>query len=92
MNCPKCSSTELIKNGIRNGGKQNFKCKICGKQFVKNPSPHYRISDEKRTLVDKLLLEKISLVGIARVVEVSERWLQYYVNDKYKKTLSTTIG
>ncbi len=53
MNCPKCSSTELVKNGIRSSGKQNFKCKIA--------------------LVDKLFLERISLVGIARVVEVSER-------------------
>ncbi len=85
MNCPQCSSTELVKNGIRNGGKQNFKCKICGKQFVKNPAPHYRISNEKIALVDKLLLERISLAAIARLVEVSEHWLQHYVNNKYKK-------
>ncbi len=65
--------------------------KICGKQFVKNPSPHYRISDKKRALVDKLLLEKISLADIAHVVEASERWLQYYVNDKYKKLDNSAI-
>jgi ribosomal protein S3AE len=34
-------------------------------------------------LIDKLLLEKIPLAGIARVVEVSERWLQNDVNKKY---------
>jgi hypothetical protein len=31
-----------------------------------------------------LLLEKIPLAGIARVTEVSEPWLQNYVNDKYE--------
>lgn len=30
-----------------------------------------------------MLLERISLSGIARSVKVSERWLQDYVNEKY---------
>jgi hypothetical protein len=33
-----------------------------------------------------LLLEKISLAGIARVCDVSETWLQDYVNRKYEVT------
>ena len=41
------------------------------------------ISQEKKDFIDKLLLEKLPLVGIARVVGVSERWLQNYVNKKY---------
>jgi insertion element IS1 protein InsB len=35
-------------------------------------------------LIDRLLLERISLAGIARAAKVSERWLQDYVNEKYK--------
>ena len=35
-------------------------------------------------LVEQLLLEKIA--GIARVLKVSERWLQTYVNIKYENT------
>jgi hypothetical protein len=31
-----------------------------------------------------LLLEKISLAGIARAVQVSESWLQAYVNENYR--------
>jgi insertion element IS1 protein InsB len=34
-------------------------------------------------LIDKLLLERLPLAGIARVAEVSEPWLQQYVNGKY---------
>ena len=41
------------------------------------------IDDATKQLIDKLLLEKLSLAGIARVTDVSEPWLQNYVNNKY---------
>ncbi len=47
-----------------------------------NPN-HVVISDETKALIDRLLLERISLAGIARAVQVSEKWLQDYVNAKY---------
>jgi hypothetical protein len=43
---------------------------------------HQPIDKSKRELIDRLLLEKISLAGIVRATGVSERWLQYYVNQK----------
>jgi len=36
-------------------------------------------------MVDRLLLEKLPLVGIARVLTLSESWLQGYVNQCYKE-------
>jgi insertion element IS1 protein InsB len=36
-------------------------------------------------MVDRLLLEKLPLAGIARAVQVSETWLQEYVNAKYQQ-------
>ena len=51
--------------------------------ICKNPQQK-RITQETKALVDKLLLEKIPLAGIARVVGVSEVWLQKYVNQKYQ--------
>lgn len=45
------------------------------------------ITGETRDLVDKLLLEKNLMAGIARVVEISESWLQGYVNEKYASVL-----
>ena len=59
-------------------------CKACGRQFVEKPE-HYRIPQDKIDLINRLLCEKIPLAGIARSVKVSERWLQYYVNDYYEK-------
>jgi IS1 family transposase/transposase-like protein len=81
MQCPKCNSQYVVKNGHTHTGKQNFKCRDCGRQFVTTPS-HQPVSKPTRELIDRLLLEKIPLAGIVRATGVSERWLQYYVNQK----------
>ena len=81
--CPSCGSQQVVKNGKIHNGKQNHKCQDCGRQFVKDPQNKV-ISDNTKRLIDKLLLEKLPLAGIARVAEVSEPWLQHYVNQKYE--------
>lgn len=81
--CPVCQSTHTVKNGKIHNGKQNFKCRECGRQFALDPQ-NKRIDPATKTLIDELLLEKIPLAGIARVVGVSEPWLQSYVNVKYE--------
>jgi transposase-like protein len=81
--CPACNSAYTVKNGKIHNGKQNFKYRECGRQFVQDPQNKI-IDHETKTLIDKLLLEKIPLAGIARVVGVSEPWLQSYVNAKYQ--------
>lgn len=43
------------------------------------------ISEETKGIIDRLLLEKLSLAGIARALQISELWLQQYVNQKYKQ-------
>lgn len=80
--CPECKSEIIVKNGHIHNGKQRFKCKSCARQFVENPVFRV-IDDDMKERIDKLLLEKIPLAGIARVEGVSETWLQAYVNDKY---------
>ena len=64
-------------------GKQNFKCRDCGRQFVQAP-PNNIVDQSTQDWINKLLLEKIPLAGIARVAGVSEPWLQSYVNAKYQ--------
>jgi insertion element IS1 protein InsB len=82
MQCPRCQSERVIKNGRIHSGKPKWMCKECKRQFVRDPQWR-RVADQTNALIDKLLLEKISLAGIARVVSVSEPWLQAYVNAKY---------
>lgn len=80
--CPTCASTHTVKNGRIHNGKQRFKCHGCGRQFVEQPTKKV-IDQATRNLIDRLLKERISLAGIARAVQVSEQWLQTYVNEKY---------
>jgi IS1 family transposase/transposase-like protein len=88
MTCPTCGSHDISKNGTTRRGKQNYKCRDCGRQFVE--APQWKPKDKDTYgLVDLLLLEKIPLAGIARVSGVSESWLQAYVNDAYDKVERT---
>jgi transposase-like protein len=82
MVCPSFSSEKTIKNGTIHNGKQKHECKECNRQFVENLQNKI-ISQDTKDLIDKLLLEKVPLAGIARVTDVSECWLQNYVNKKY---------
>jgi len=63
--CPVCKSERIVKNGSIHNKKQKFMCKECGRQFVEEPENRI-IPDETKELIDRLLLEKISLAGIAR--------------------------
>ena len=86
--CPSCGSLEVVKNGRIHNGKQNHKCRSCNRQFVENPQQK-RIEQSTKDLINKLLLEKIPLAGIARVCDVSESWLQEYVNRRYEAVPQT---
>lgn len=81
-NCPTCSAARSVKNGRIQNGKQRFLCRHCGRQFVEQPTKKV-VNAATRELIDRLLLERISLAGIARAAQVSETWLQQYVNEKY---------
>ena len=83
--CPACQSQSVVKNGHIHNGKQRYRCKDCQRQFVEEPQ-NAPISEETKALIDRLLLEKIPLAGIARSAQVSESWLQSYVNQKYQNT------
>ena len=83
LQCHGCNCDNIVKNGSNSSGKQKYLCKGCGCQFVENPENKI-IHSSIIELIEKLLLEKIPLAGIVRVVNVSKRWLQYYVNDKYE--------
>lgn len=81
--CPRCKSENIVRNGNTAYGKARYLCKDCRRHFVKNPAKK-KISNEKKELVDDMLLERTSLAGIGRVAKVSSTWLQSYVNSKYK--------
>ena len=57
--CPSCHSEKVVKNGRSRHGKQSYRCRGCGRQFVLDPQWQL-ISEEMKGMIDRLLLEKIS--------------------------------
>jgi IS1 family transposase len=76
--CPRCGSLKYKRNGHIHNGKQNHQCKDCGCQFVEC-FEQYLIADEKRALIERLLVERISLRGICRAVGVRLKWLLGFI-------------
>ena len=83
MHCPKCYSRKIKKNGHTHYGKQNHKCKECGRQFVQG-SKHY-IGPGKRAQIRLALLERLSLRGICRIFQVSLTWLLDFMLEEYSR-------
>ena len=80
--CPQCGSTWYKRNRHIHLGKQNHRCKVCGRAFVLAPENHV-ITEEQRALIERLLLERISLRGICRAVGVSLRWLLHFMVEHF---------
>jgi transposase-like protein len=50
--CPSCDSEQIVKNGKIHNGKQNYKCRDCSRQFVKDPQNKI-INQKTKNLIDK---------------------------------------
>ena len=72
-----------MRNGLTRHGKQNHKCRDCHRQFTLEPK-NKPISEETKALIDKLMLERLSLRAIVRITGVSLTWLQSYINGKLR--------
>jgi insertion element IS1 protein InsB len=72
--------SHIKRNGHTYYGKQNYQCKQCRRQFVAD-SQH--IGEEKRNLIKRLLLERLSLRGICRSAEISLTWLLGFIAEIY---------
>lgn len=83
MKCSHCSSENTKKNGHTHYGKQNYLCHTCNRQFVEGGQEWF-VNESDKILINKLLLERISLSGICRVRDVSQQWLLSYIKELYK--------
>jgi insertion element IS1 protein InsB len=81
--CPQCGSRWYKRNGHIHTGKQNHRCKLCGRAFVLQPD-NAVIAEQQRRLIERLLLERISLRGICRAVGVSLQWLLQFMVERFQ--------
>ena len=81
-NFPLCHSYHVVKKGHIHNSKQRFKYCDCDRQLIENPTTITISQQQTKTLVDqpkaaalsdRLLLERISLAGIARVTQVFQK-------------------
>jgi len=82
LRCPRCGLSHIKRNGHTHYQKQNYQCLSCRRQFVKDG---HRIDAATRALVQKLLLERVSLRGICRVLCVSLVWLLKFMVEVYEQ-------
>ena len=83
--CPYCLGTKITRKGWnRKHTKRCYHCKACGSRYVEGGKDYF-IDQDKIALIDRLLLERISLRGIGRAAEVSLRWLMSYIKVRYQK-------
>jgi DNA-binding GntR family transcriptional regulator/transposase-like protein len=88
MKCPECKSTDVSKNGRRQG-KQNYICKQCGRQFLDTyASVGYPIEVKQKCL--KLYLKGISFREIERRTGVNHNTVIRWVNQAELDTAKTT--
>lgn len=80
--CPRCYDTKIKRNGYTRHKKQRYKCAGCGLQFIDHPT-HKVIAATDIDRINKLLLERLSLRGICRVMDVSMPWLLAHIKQLY---------
>lgn len=83
MHCPKCKSSQSKKNGYRRG-KQSYRCKNCGSQYVENPKSR-AYSNEVKQLCLKMYLNGMGFRAIARVTEIDHATVINWVKEKGEK-------
>ena len=67
--CSHCQSKNIVKNGHNPKGKQQYRCKHCGRGGVLNPSVPYTAAEKARILA--AYYERPSMRGIHRVFGVT---------------------
>ncbi len=86
INCPKCNGNEIIKNGHRRG-KQNYRCKKCGRQFVECYSHiGYDLQTKEECL--KMYLNGTGFRAVERIKKVNHNTVIRWVKRAGKKILN----
>lgn len=71
MNCYKCESTNIIKNGHTEDGRQKYICKTC-KSVLTEDAIHFFKPEEKDRL-KSFVKQKLSIKDMATVLNRSEK-------------------
>jgi len=68
--CPQCLAANVVKNGIKSTGAQNYLCKKCGKQF-QHEYLYWGCYKYVKSLIISMLVNGSGIRAIARVLKIS---------------------
>jgi len=72
ITCPRCGASHIKKNGTTSQGKQRYRCKACGRQFLFCLDYTYRACNPLyRQLIVPMTLNGSGVQDIARVLHIS---------------------
>jgi transposase-like protein len=74
FHCPRCDSTNVVKNGRNRAGNQQFFCKDCQKSAVMYPQN--RLTEAEKEQILAAYHERPSMRGIARLFHVGRGTLK----------------
>ena len=80
FHCPKCDSTNVVKNGKNSARNQQFLCKDCGKSAVMYPKYHRSEAEKEQIL--SAYRERPSMRGVARLHHISRNTLKTMLQKK----------
>ena len=66
--CPACEGETIKKNGMKNYGKQNYRCGDCGRQFIGDHALDYKGS--RSDISHRIELMLVRGVGIRDIAEI----------------------
>lgn len=87
MRCPRCGSEQFQKNGHR-GGKQNYRCKNCGRQYVEAYEVKGYSEDTKQICI-RMYSTGLELREVERLTGISHSAIYNWV--KQAGLLSSTV-
>ena len=86
--CIHCHSEQIVKNGRNPQGKQQYRCKACGRSGVLHPTVRY--SDAQKEQILAAYLERSSLRGVERTFGVARQTVATWL--KKSHDLAARVG
>ena len=70
LHSPNCQGANIKKNGKKSSQKQNYLCKVCGRQFIGDHALSYK--GWHSCLIQKVLLMLVRGIGIRDIAEIEK--------------------
>ncbi|MFM7425731.1 MAG: hypothetical protein ACKO7W_12190 [Elainella sp.] len=78
MECPRCGSTQILKNGKKHG-KQNHICRACKRQFIDLYDPPRGYPEHMKQVCRDLYADGLGFRTIGRLTGINHSTIRHWV-------------